>query len=223
MYLNSTSELQGEPQVHHIHLVVPQKKPIQAHLFCTLLIFDWQTQLPLFDFPVTRHSTGPSWKNGWQQTDQSVIWSCCSCSGSSVEGKSNRHPSCQPRDVNSSVSMFWTLHHIITHGTVTQPGPCCLKGVTPVAGRDAPSDGSCASSLHRDVGVNTFMITTTLLRAYLFSGPLTNKLSLPPPSRWIPTTCHSFIFSFKRRPPSNQTSKIHFFSSNYFLYLAPFI
>lgn len=172
------------------HLVHMQKTPKKSSFILhTPPYFNSPTLL--FDFPVTRHPTGPSWRNGWQQTDQSVIWSCCSCSSSSMEGECNRHPSCQPRGLDSSVIVFWTLHPIIKRGaTITQLGPR-LKHRWPRRLRDASPDGSFASFVHRDIRVNTLIILTTWICA------LTNKPCMPHPPQWI----HVSLFQFEFQDP----------------------
>lgn len=180
------------------HLVHTQKPPKKSSFILhTPPYFNLPT---LFDFPVTRHPTGPSWRNGWQQTDQSVIWSCCSCSSSSVERECKRHPSCQPRGVDSSVIVFWTLHPIIVRGaTITQPGPR-LKHRWPRRLRDASPDGSFASFVLRDICVNTLVILTTWTCARLSSAPLTNKPCMPHPPQWI----HASLFQCEfQDPPKN--------------------
>lgn len=157
------------------HLVHTQTPPPKKSSFILHTPPYFNSPTLLFDFPVTRHPTGPSWRNGWQQTDQSVIWSCCSCSSSSVERECNRHPSCQPRGVDSSVIVFWTLHPIIVRGaTITQPGPR-LKHRWPRRLRDASPDGSFASFVLRDIRVNTLIILTTWICTRLSRAPLTNK------------------------------------------------
>lgn len=91
-----------------------------------------------FDFSVTGHPTGSSWRNSWQQTNQSVIWSCCNCSGSSVEGFNGTDIQVVSQEASTHQSLCFELLTPSSHAgwRLLMSGPC-LKHRWPRCPRDA--------------------------------------------------------------------------------------